>query len=438
MAQLGKTQTTVARWIAFLFLWLACAGTVYASRAFAILKIGPFYILDALFLVGFAFAAISLESTQKNLRTWKPLRWAAAFFAWGVLHLAIDFSIRRNLLVGTELKRVLQHTLISVYPLLWMSAGLWLGLQSKKWVFFLFACVCAISAIPNLFGQNVVNLAAGPLPVVAAVVLIDQALQSKSWKKWALAFLVTTISFLPFWLMAVTYMQRTSFLLVAVTLLAGPFLLHYWRRTLRRAVLTVAAAFGFFLVGLYVFYNSQDLVHYFTSKAPINPLVAMQHGEDLPVTPSEAPGLFGIRARFRIFCWQTAIEDWKANPVFGIGMIPEVPSQIVPGRKNDGGFEYQGAPPVVGPHNSYLTVLARTGLIGLALVFWMIWTWRAQAPKIGRLPSSLSSDFSQLMLWIVPLYGLVYAGLNIGLESPHHAMFLWLVMGISYSWRSND
>ena len=83
-------------------------------------------------------------------------------------------------------------------------------------------------------------------------------------------------------------------------------------------------------------------------------------------------------ALFRILRWQSASSVWKEHPLFGIGFgAPIVSSDlIIPG-------ETLGLFNIGMPHNTYLFLLARTGLVGFSLVVFG-WTlniirlaWRA-------------------------------------------------------------
>ncbi|MBI3543211.1 MAG: hypothetical protein HY075_08065, partial [Deltaproteobacteria bacterium] len=114
---------------------------------------------------------------------------------------------------------------------------------------------------------------------------------------------------------------------------------------------------------------------------------------------------------------------------------PEVPSSIRPGVKNDGNFDvsadvhfarYNGKP-VSGPHNSYLTVLARMGLLGaaafaafLAALGAAIWR-RARAGRIG---------LAELLAITLCFDGLFYALFNTGFESGYNCYLLWLAAGM--------
>jgi O-antigen ligase len=87
-------------------------------------------------------------------------------------------------------------------------------------------------------------------------------------------------------------------------------------------------------------------------------------------------------ALFRILRWQSASSVWKEHPFFGIGFGgPIVSSDLIITGETQGLFN-QGM-----PHNTYLFLLARTGLLGFGLVIFGIslnirrMAWRAWQTK---------------------------------------------------------
>jgi O-antigen ligase len=125
--------------------------------------------------------------------------------------------------------------------------------------------------------------------------------------------------------------------------------------------------------------------------------------------------------------WKTALRDWRSHPVLGIGFLPEVPSYVQPWAPNTGNYESFHAPPVSGPHNSYLSVLARMGLVGSGLFLWLMVVLLRQAIALAR---EHPHAIPELLLLFIPLNGAVHAFFNVGFESPHRCMILWLVSGM--------
>ena len=68
-------------------------------------------------------------------------------------------------------------------------------------------------------------------------------------------------------------------------------------------------------------------------------------------------------ALFRLLRWQYVADEWKAHPLFGVGFgAPIVASDLVIPGETEGLFN------VGMPHNTYLFLLARTGLLGFGLI----------------------------------------------------------------------
>ena len=157
-------------------------------------------------------------------------------------------------------------------------------------------------------------------------------------------------------------------------------------------------------------------------------LKSMQHGEHVPT--AEDPTPFQFRARG--FMWRRAIKDWRQNPLFGIRFIPEVPSYIRSWRANTGGFPWPNDPPTSGPHNSYLSVLARMGIIGFVFLTMIAFVWLR---TVFRLCREGSMDLIDLFFIFVPLNGAVFAFFNVGFESPHNCVLMWLFLGFLFAQR---
>ena len=157
-------------------------------------------------------------------------------------------------------------------------------------------------------------------------------------------------------------------------------------------------------------------------------LKVMRHGEDTPGDPKSRI----IEFRVRRYMWNSAFSQWLRSPIIGIGFLPEVPSDIQPGAPNVGGYQAVGTPPVSGPHNSYLSILTRMGVIGFILFGWLMAALLRRAwALIGQHPQTIPD----LLLIVIPLNGLIHAAVNVGLESPHHCMLLWLVAGMLVVWQ---
>jgi O-antigen ligase len=122
-----------------------------------------------------------------------------------------------------------------------------------------------------------------------------------------------------------------------------------------------------------------------------------------------------VNANFRFLAWLEALQRFSAQPVTGEGFgIP---------------FSFELSDTDPRPHNTYLTILYKTGLLGiiplvllLASFHWKGWHCLRTAPG-GR---------DSLLLYILLIGQLimaVYGFLNLLLESPFLASIYWLILG---------
>ncbi|MCI0541016.1 MAG: O-antigen ligase family protein, partial [Verrucomicrobiales bacterium] len=120
-------------------------------------------------------------------------------------------------------------------------------------------------------------------------------------------------------------------------------------------------------------------------------------------------------AQFRLVAWAAALGRFTASPIVGEGFgVP---------------FIFEHSDRDVRPHNTYLTVLYKTGLVGflplLLLLLYFYWNgWKA----LRRCNDQRSIFLYVLLLGhsALCLFGL----LNLLLESPFLASMFWILMGV--------
>jgi O-antigen ligase len=64
--------------------------------------------------------------------------------------------------------------------------------------------------------------------------------------------------------------------------------------------------------------------------------------------------------QYRVLLWETAYQMWKGNPIFGVGT----------GQYMNNTYKIIGVSLPNIPHNTYLTYLAETGVLGLLILLW--------------------------------------------------------------------
>lgn len=126
-------------------------------------------------------------------------------------------------------------------------------------------------------------------------------------------------------------------------------------------------------------------------------------------------------ARFRTRRWQYALTTWSEHPLLGIGFGRE----IIPAGLVDAG-ERRGEFNVGMPHNSWLFIGARTGLIGLSLV---LYCWYAIVKRLTAIfrRSHRVEDLAVANI-LVAMFGCAMFGLFI--ERPGTNASFWILLAI--------
>ncbi len=137
---------------------------------------------------------------------------------------------------------------------------------------------------------------------------------------------------------------------------------------------------------------------------------------------SAARGAADPTAGFRIMRWEYALKLWYSHPLFGVGYGAQLlpysldPQQFQPGFFN-GGM----------PHNTFLFVLARMGLPGIALicVCWISGLWSAaRTAAQSRLADNLAAANA-----LAAMAG--YGALNLFFERPSHNVLFWIMLAVA-------
>jgi O-antigen ligase len=134
----------------------------------------------------------------------------------------------------------------------------------------------------------------------------------------------------------------------------------------------------------------------------------------------------GANARWRLAYWHFLLDQTLKEPVLGVGF----------GKPAD--FRWRGtlydprrgnaADPndITPPHNSFLNVFYRTGLLGLIplLVLVALGLWRGIAairrPDVGRADQALLAGFVAVFV-----FASFIALFNVALENPYIGLFFW-------------
>jgi len=423
-----------ATWLAYAAIGFATVGVTLFSRSFVKLSLGPLYTLELVALAWLVLAGLAgrLPPPREALRALWPV---VLFAGWGVARLAADLLIHVDELAALSLQRTLQHCLLFVYPALWIGVGFWSARREPRLGRLLFYLIAAAAIAPNLAGLSSQNLSVGPLAAVVFMFLLSVVMRRDGPRAArpltvALVIALGVAAFVPFWTEWLGHISRTrlAHLLAAIALV--PLLLRTPGESPWRTLRPIALAGTVFIGGLVLAPFTQQQPSSVAGVSSIlqrHALDKLQHGEDRPT--ADDPRSF--RVSHRRFMWSQAIEDWRARPVFGIGFVPEVPSMILSGVPNVGGFEAPGTPPVSGPHCSYLTVLARMGVVGALLLVTLLVHLCRRALALMR---EERLALHEVLVLMVAVNGFLVALLHCGFESPHRAMVMWLAAGVLLGW----
>jgi O-antigen ligase len=122
---------------------------------------------------------------------------------------------------------------------------------------------------------------------------------------------------------------------------------------------------------------------------------------------------------FRFLAWLEAGERFAQNPALGEGFgVP---------------FSFELTPYDVRPHNTFLTILYKMGLLGFlpAMVMLVGFQWKGWN-SLRMFHRQRGSVFLYVLL-LGELVAYVYGSLNLLLESPFLASIFWLIVGVEMS-----
>ena len=558
----------ILRQSALVVLTFAVVGISLYARDFAKIRIGHLFILEAIAIIWIVITICTGEYPSWP-EVWRYLWAPLIFFLYGLCLTGVDVYQIINRAAPLPSFRIAQHAILYIYPFLWMGIGWWTARQNRYYPIAVYGSLA--TALPNFAGLLGGNISLGPLlnlPWMQSLHRQFQHPKEQRLRRSSTLILLTIFACMPFWLMWLHYVQRTSFILFIVLIFLIPFALKHENETISRAIKIGLTGLMLYLGGQALTFISHSLtlttsliaipkpvfnttheipialspkpvpkrtisqslhraksttsrtipvistnsvtkpsaedthVQYTSaavlpqtislpvsvlpdhspslakplppsllspppsppvtenvvvSSLPINvhkpqktppakakkrtpnllelfshevrgPLMvnvnnAMLHGEDRPI-PGRTKNFV---MRTRRFMWKMAIHDWLQRPWIGMGFVSVVPSYVTPNLTNVVVAKIFERPPVAGPHNSYLSVLARDGVIG-SIVFICILgaVFNGVYRFLRRSPLALG----ELILCFVPLNGLFYALLNSGFESPHNCFLLWLYSGV--------
>jgi O-antigen ligase len=140
--------------------------------------------------------------------------------------------------------------------------------------------------------------------------------------------------------------------------------------------------------------------------------------------PSSADENLRGTSEWRTGLWSRVIDDIaNSRPVTGYGMGPNI--REIFGAQDE-------VPPARNPHNSHLTILARTGWVGAVLwvLVWAAWYWEMvrSRTRFRRAGLDEAAGLTTALMAGAAMY-LVNGIFNEVVEGPHSAVWMWSIVG---------
>jgi O-antigen ligase len=127
-------------------------------------------------------------------------------------------------------------------------------------------------------------------------------------------------------------------------------------------------------------------------------------------------------AYFRLLRWNAVLDLWKSSPVFGVGFgRPVIPAALIDASET--GLFNVGL-----PHNTYLTILARFGLLGFVLIL-VPWFGSVVSAFLHVRRVHFGADLLAAGAAMIAMMG--FAFFVLFLERPLHAASLWMLAAMA-------
>ena len=415
--------TPVGRWVGVLAVCLF--GYALLGRTFAYVGLPPVFVGEVVLLVGLA-TALRAGAVLRALGSWTVLLWVA-LLAWSVLRAvpyvgAYGIDVARDLmLVGYGAYALVVMAVLLAEPdrlrelvagyrtlAVWMLALAWLVYGIVK------LAAGGLPSLPWAPGVGVLSAKGGDLMVhFTGVVAFLMLTQSRSAPAWAMAAFS-----------AVVIMVSNRGGMVAFVLGLGVVWVLRPRGTgASRFVYAMAALIVFGIIAApYVRVEVQGGSRDLSVEQIVENVRSIFGGSD-------SLALNGT-VRWRMLWWGDIVDYTVNGPYFWTGKGYGVNLAISDGYTLQGDGEEET---LRSPHNGHLTVLARSGVPGLALwglvhLSWAVAVLRAWArARLGG-----DRRWVALFAWVVGLWvaALVNASFDVYLEGPMGGVWVWSVMGL--------
>lgn len=449
-------------------IWiLASAAYLYLAIEYLDIAVTMFVCLTALFSPGFVhlhfpgtplyvtelFLLFALFSIFLKVRRSTPFKWPEyklknLFF---ILYIIGGISLARGLILYTDRVFVLRHAALFYYSILYFMVPIIYDnfIKIKRFA-YCFIASCGIILIVWLIKGSLISLNFafwGSIYLAMAILLLSGITESSRTMKWA--FILLT-GFGSVWF--VDSMGRALWVAVTSTIIFTAVFAVFQKRSREVAVniLFKGVPVALLFISVYFVFNIQNIEPFVVRVLSIDPALKIKHIQnnslknlenrfgntgttrfrEISNKSSEGP----INTRWRLVCWQDIINETLQKPVLGWGFGKKfVPPTI---KKFDWGGSWREPNPndseakgFQDPHNSYLSVFHRTGLIGLTVFMsLMIYFFFTSVKFINISHNDLNTNMVVAFLLIFVFINCLSMFMVV-LESPYLGIFCWLSMG---------
>ncbi|MHB1377937.1 MAG: O-antigen ligase family protein [Candidatus Humimicrobiaceae bacterium] len=134
-------------------------------------------------------------------------------------------------------------------------------------------------------------------------------------------------------------------------------------------------------------------------------------------------------AKWRLIVWKDIIKKSMQKPILGYGFGMLYNNETV----KDMGWAYGQDVGFIDPHNSYLSILYRTGLVGLLIFLLFIISFFIKMIKFLRYCRDSAISAYMISILSAIIFILVISFFMVVLEGPYLGIFLWVFIGLALS-----
>jgi O-antigen ligase len=136
----------------------------------------------------------------------------------------------------------------------------------------------------------------------------------------------------------------------------------------------------------------------------------------------------GDNNRFRLAWWRSVAKEVRdGGPVLGLGFGHDLAERFVRSYELDLGEDFSAR----SPHNIGFSVLGRMGLVGLALLLWIVGAMVAATWRLARRARSDGAALAPLGWWSVVWVMFTSGCFGVVLEGPMGAVIFWTSLGMA-------